>query len=168
MTHVHPELTPAEAEARHLQREGVAMGLYVSIYLLVATAVAGEALSGNIGVLAIVWGTTVGLVPPHWFAFHLASRLIDPEAPRHHLYRQLAVQIIAAASVGAVATLLVLVVPPESDHKAARYAAAGCIGGITLLHSRAYGRPWTHSVMAAVGALLIGLAVAGVTHALGH
>ena len=75
-------LDTESAERRRVWRDATAMTLYVSIVLLAELAAlpagdeAGGTVHGPVGweLIAIIWGTTVGLALAHWFAFPLWPR----------------------------------------------------------------------------------------------
>jgi hypothetical protein len=161
-----PQLAAADhGDVTHdveVRREAFTMGLYVSITLLGALTVT------SITVLHIVWGTTVGLALAHWFAFSLATRLVDPGADDEHVKRHLAAQITAALAVAVVCTVPVLVLPENWERSGARAAAAACIGAVTYGQVRAFGGTKARAIGAGAVALLAGLLVAGVKHALSH
>jgi hypothetical protein len=157
-----------DADAVHLRREALEMGLYVSITLLAAlTAVAGESVS-DLDVLAIVWGTTVGLALAHWFAFTLAARLVDPEREHGDLTGELVAQLAAAAAVAVIASLPVLLLPEDVERSGARFATALCIGATAFAETRSVGATRVRAAAFAAVVLLLALVVAGVKHALGH
>ena len=160
-------MTDAELDAVRAKRETLTMGLYVSITLLAALTVT-DANASHLDVLAIVWGTTLGLALAHWFAFDLALRLVDPAGEQRHLNRDLVAALLAALLVGAVATVPVLVLPDDLELAGARFATAGCIGVVTYNETRTFGASRTRAFAAAGVALALGLAVAGVKHALSH
>src|SRR3954466_11536495 len=70
-------------------REAVTMILYVSVVLIAELAAIPEKhfahgrVTGAVGarLLAIVWGTAVGLAVAHWFAFRLAAPGFRGERP---------------------------------------------------------------------------------------
>ena len=157
----------ASAEAHH-RREGFTMALYASITLLGALTVVTGGSASNRDVFAVVWGTTVGLALAHWFAFGLAVRLVDPSSDRSELDRHLAVVLGAAAVVALHATVPEIVLPDDLERAGARFVAAGCIGVAAFAQSRAFGASMARSSRVALIALLLGVAVAGVKHALGH
>ena len=77
----------------HLVREAATMVLYVSVVEIAELAAIPEdhfahgRVTGPVGgaLLAIVWGTAVGLAIAHWFAFRIAApafRRGEPDAPR--------------------------------------------------------------------------------------
>ncbi len=157
----------AEVETRHERREAFTMALYTSITLLGALTVTGRQQSG-VNVFAIVWGTTVGLSLAHWFAFSFAVRLVDPTSEKAKLDRHLAVVVSAAAAVAVLASIPVIVLPEDLDRPAARFAAAACIGVASFAQSRSFGASTGRAARIAVVALVLGLVVAGLKHALGH
>jgi hypothetical protein len=157
----------AELEAIRAKRETLTMGLYVSITLLAALTVTGAAAS-HLDVIAIIWGTTLGLAVAHWFAFDLALRLVDPKGEHRYLNRDLWAALLAALLVGAVATVPVLLLPDDLELAGARVGTAACIGVVTYNETRTYGASRGRALAAAGIALAIGLTVAGVKHALGH
>src|SRR4051794_30436298 len=94
-------------------REAVTMVLYVSVVLIAELAAIPEEhfadgrVTGAVGgqLLAIVWGTAVGLAVAHWFAFRLAAPAIRGERPsRLDTYIGL-VQVGSAIFVAGVSTL---------------------------------------------------------------
>ena len=159
---------PDDVRERHVRREGLTMALYVSITLLAALTLAAGEHTSDSHVLAIVWGTTVGLALAHWFAFSLAVRLLDPMADDPGVKQQLAAQLSAAAVVAAVASVPVLLLPTDLERLGARAAAAGCIGYVAYGETRNYGGSKARALIVATIALLLGLVVAGIKHALGH
>src|SRR4051794_26428914 len=106
---------PNEARAE-LLREAVTMTLYVSVVLIAELAAIPEKhfahglVTGAVGgqLLAIVWGTAVGLAVAHWFAFRLAAPAFRGERPtRLDTYIGL-VQLASAVFVAALSSLPVL------------------------------------------------------------
>jgi hypothetical protein len=158
-------VAPASHDLAHdteVRREGFTMGLYVSITLLGALTVT------SVTVLHIVWGTTIGLALAHWFAFSLATRLVDPAADNEHVKRHLAAQVTAALFVAVMCTIPVLLLPDDWERSGARTAAAVCIGAVTYGQVRSFGGSRTRAIAAGTIALVAGLMVAGVKHALSH
>src|SRR3954449_4606347 len=97
-------------------REAVTMVLYVSVVEIAELAAIPEEhftdgkVTGAVGgqLLAIVWGTAVGLAIAHWFAFRLAAPAFRGEGPtRQDTYIGLA-QIGGAMFVAAVSSLPVI------------------------------------------------------------
>jgi hypothetical protein len=166
--HVPTTEPHADDHAAHLRREAVTMGLYVSITLLAAlTATIGENTSKR-EVLAIVWGTTVGLALAHWLAYGVAVRVVHPTKENRHLDRQLVAQLGAAATVAAIATIPVLVLPDHLGAPGARFATAATMGVVTYAEGRTFGASRAKAVGFALVALVLGLTVAGIKYGLGH
>src|SRR3954467_15237292 len=97
-------------------REAVVMVLYVSVVEIAELAAVPEThfadgrVTGAVGgqLLAIIWGTAVGLAIAHWFAFRLAAPAFRGERPtRHDTYIGLA-QVGGAMFVAAVSSLPVV------------------------------------------------------------
>jgi hypothetical protein len=159
---------PSHHHEHHVRREALTMGLYVSVTLLAALTAAVGDHAEEVEVLAIIWGTTVGLALAHWFAFDLAARLVEPDRGDGALDRLLVAQLGAAAAVAGVTTAAVVVLPEDVELGGARLAAAACIGATTFGELRGVGASRTRAFGAAAVALVIGAAIAGVKEVLGH
>src|SRR5262245_63395720 len=105
-----------DTERTEIFREAVTMVLYVSVVEIAELAAipeehfAGGHVTGAVGgkLLAIVWGTAVGLAIAHWFAFRLAAPAFRGERPtRLDTYVGLA-QVGGAVFVAAMSSLPVL------------------------------------------------------------
>jgi hypothetical protein len=102
-------------ERAEIVREAITMMLYVSVVEIAELAALPEThisgrVTGPVGgqLLAIVWGTAVGLAIAHWFAFRLAARAYRGEGPtRQDNYIGLA-QVGGAMFVAALSSLPVL------------------------------------------------------------
>src|SRR4051794_11711927 len=99
------------------------MALYVSITLLAALT-ATDRNDPHLNVLALIWGTTVGLALAHWFAFTLASRLVGPIEGPATAEKELLAEMTGAVGVAAVATLVVVVLPTHLEWEGARFTVA--------------------------------------------
>jgi hypothetical protein len=162
-----PSMPDAHARRAELVRETSVMVLYLSVVLLATLAVLPSgynAVDGDDGphVIAIVWGTTVGLALAHWFAFRLATTALGDGAPSRHDVSLGIAQVLGAAVVAAATTLVVLLVPARSDIVIAAFVPAGFIGASGFGIARAAGRPIWRSVVAGAVVLVLGLGVAGV------
>ena len=141
------------------------MALYVSITLL---AILTAADNHHLNVLAVIWGTTVGLAVAHWFAFSLASRLVGPLEGAVTIERELLAETTGAAFVAGVATVVVVVLPAHLEWQGARFAVAACIAVIAYAEIRALGGTRARALSVASVALVLGELVAAVKQALGH
>lgn len=137
------------------------MGFYVAVALIGAlTAGDDHAPHSQIGVVAIVWGTTVGLAVAHWFAMILSARLVPDPGLHHTPSEMLFAQLVMAVAVAVVATVVVLVLSADLERLGARTTAALFIAVLVGFEARTNG--WSHHRAAAYGltALVIGLAIA--------
>ena len=101
------------------------MALYVAVCLLAAlTAAAESAEHGHVRVLALVWGTTMGLAIAHLFAFRLSARLVAAGRVEGHDAQAAVAQLIGAASVAVLATIPVFLLPATSELDAVRWILA--------------------------------------------
>ena len=145
------------------------MVLYLSIVLLAELAAlptgrdgAGRAVHGPAGweLVAILWGTTIGLALAHWFAFRLATQGIrqGPLAGWDRL--QALSELAGAAFVAAMASMPVLLFSDELEQQVVPFVLALIIGGVCYLVERASQRSRATSLVFGVFALVLGLAVA--------
>jgi len=165
----------ADLEARtELLREAATMVLYVSVVEIaeLATLPEGHFSHGRVtgpvgaGLLAIVWGTAIGLALSHWFAFRVAAPGFRGESPTRHDTRIGLVQVGAAAGVAAVSSVPVLFLPDVRAQEFIGDVPAIIIGVIGYLIARATGRSRLPSVFYGITALALGVVVALVKSAL--
>src|SRR4051812_15606225 len=158
---------PNEARAE-LLREAVTMTLYVSVVLIAELAAIPEKhfadgrVHGAVGgqLLAIVWGTAVGLAVAHWFAFRLAAPAFRGERPtRLDTYIGLA-QVASAVFVAAISSVPVLLLSDVREREATEDVPALLIGIIGYLLARTTGRSRIAAVFYGVTALALGVLVA--------
>ena len=142
------------------------MALYVSITLLAAEAVTKA--PSDPRAEEIIWATTVGLALAHWCAFILASRLVGPIRDEVPLGRQLVAELIGAAAIGVVATLVVVALPRDVQWQVARYTIAGCVGLVAYAQLRMLGASRPRALRVAIAALAVAEAVAAVKRIIGH
>ena len=161
-------------ERTELLREAATMVLYVSVVEIAELATLPEGhfshgrVTGPVGVqlLAIVWGTAIGLALAHWFAFRVAAPGFRGESPTRRDTRIGLVQVGAAAGVAAVSSVPVLIL---SDVRAQEFIGdvpAIIIGVIGYLIARATGRTRLPSAFYGITALALGAVVALVKSAL--
>lgn len=146
-----------------LRRETDVMGLTVAIALLAALSAGNDTSPhSKLDVLAIVWGTTVGLALTHWFALLVTARLVsDPDI--HYRPTELLISQTVMASVVAIcATLVVLAVSTEFDRLGARITAAVFIGVLVSVESRTGGAARQRALAIGFGAMAIAMAIAWV------
>ena len=143
------------------------MGLYVSITLLATLTITGDG-DGNEDVLAIVWGTTIGLALAHWFAFDLVVRLVVARPLPGHATQELAAELAGALVVAALATAAVLLSPAHLERQAVRLAMVGLVGLVTFAEARAFGASWARAASSGVIAVVIAAIIAAIKYQLTH
>src|SRR3954469_18660434 len=149
-------------------REAVTMVLYVSVVLIAELAAIPEEhfadgrVTGAVGgqLLAIVWGTAVGLAAAHWFAFRLAAPAFRGERPtRLDTYIGL-VQVGSAIFVAAVSSLPVLLFSDVHAQETTGDVPALLIGVVGYLIARATGRSRLAAIFYGLTVLTLGVLVA--------
>ncbi len=150
--------------------EASTMVLYVSVVLLATLAAIDDTSdASDVKLLEVIWGTTLGLALVHFFAFRVSSRLVRGTSfHRHDLHLAFA-QIGGALAVGAVCSIPVIVLPPNSENDVTRLLLGVLLGiaGYTSGRTGAASRP--RSLLLGALALLLGVAVALIKNALvGH
>jgi hypothetical protein len=152
-----------------LRREADMMGFYVAVALIAAlTAGNDHTEHTQLGVLGIVWGTTVGLAIAHWFAMILSARVVQDPALHHTPLEMLYSQLVMAVGVAAVASVVVVVLSSDLERLGARITAAVFIAGLVGFEARhndlSHGRAATYGLVA----LAIGLAIAALKWFIGR
>jgi hypothetical protein len=144
------------------------MVLYVSVVEIAELAALPESRSGH-GVvtgpagtelLAIVWGTALGLALAHWFAFGVAAHGFRGDRPTGHDVRVGLVQVGAAIAVAAVSSLPVLLLSRAEARDTTGDVPAVIIGALGYVLARAAGNSRLAAAFLAVTALALGVLVA--------
>jgi hypothetical protein len=144
--------------------EGTVMVLYVSIVLL-ATLVAlpedfGDTGNAALELIALEWGTAIGLALAHWFAFSVAGALLAGGLPTREDLQIIGAQLAGAVLVAVATTVPILVVGSDSDVTAAAFAPALILGFAGYRVARSSGRSVFPAVFSGVIVLVVGLTVA--------
>ena len=157
------------SEARsEIFREAIVMVLYVSVVEIAELAALPEEHFSNGGVtgpvsgalLAIIWGTAVGLAIAHWFAFQLAAPAFRGERPtRHDTYVGLA-QVAGAVFVALLSSIPVLIFSNVRAQETAGDVPAVLIGVVAYLVARQTKKSRLASVFYGITALALGVLVA--------
>jgi hypothetical protein len=151
-----------------IAREAITMVLYVSVVEVAELASLPEShfahgrVTGAVGedLLAIVWGTAVGLALAHWFAFRVAAPAFRGERPsRYDTYIGVA-QVGAAMLVAAVSSIPVLLFSDVRAQETTGDVPAALIGFVGYLLARSAGKSRLASVFYGVTALALGVLVA--------
>lgn len=117
--------------------------------------------------LAIVWGTTLGLALTHWFALTLAVRLVDDPSFRYSAVEMLLAQTLMVLLVAATTSAVVVVVSPTYERFGAMVTAALFLGSLVGVESRAGGTSRGRTVGLVVVVVSVGLAIATVKRFIG-
>lgn len=144
------------------------MVLYVSVIEIAELAALPEdhfasgRVTGAVGgqLLALLWGTAVGLALAHWFAFQFAAPLFRGERPSRHAAAIGIAQVGGAAFVAAISSLPVLVLSDVRAQETTGDVPAVLIGVVAYAVARISGRPRVVSLLYGVTALALGVLVA--------
>jgi hypothetical protein len=173
-----PTTTPLESEPaehrRELWWEATTMVLYVAVVEIAELAAlpeghfAGGRVTGPVGteLLAIVWGTALGLALAHWFAFRIAAPAFRGGRPTPPDTRIAVAQLGAAASVAAVSSLPILFLSDVRAQETVGDIPALVVGAVAYLVARSTARGRLASVFYGITALALGVLVAVVKSAL--
>ena len=165
---LHEGRAGGPSERGDLLRAAAAMVLYVSVVEIAELAALPErhlsdgSVTGPVGaqLLAIVWGTAVGLALAHWFAFGLAAHGLRGEMPTRYDVHVGLVQVAAAALVAAITSLPVLFLSDLRAQQTTGEVPAVIVGVISYAVARAAGRSRMTALGLGMAALAIGVAVA--------
>ena len=162
-------LTSLGGEHRvELIREATVMILYVSVVEIAELAALPEAhyddgrVTGPTGgyMLAIVWGTAVGLALAHWFAFRVAAPAFRGERPTHVDIQIGIAQLAGAALVAAVSSLPVILFSDVRAQETIGDVPAVLVGAVAYLVARHTGSGRLASAFYGLTALALGVVVA--------
>jgi hypothetical protein len=168
MANASEHLAVGDEARTEIFREAVTMVLYVSVVEIAELAAIPEEhfthgrVTGPVGtkLLAIVWGTAVGLAIAHWFAFRLAAPAFRGERPtRLDTYVGLA-QAGGAVFVAAVSSIPVLLLSDVRAQETTGDVPALLIGVVGYLVARSTHRSRITSIVYGVTALALGVLVA--------
>ncbi|HMF84647.1 MAG TPA: hypothetical protein VKI01_15370 [Acidimicrobiia bacterium] len=160
--------TTASDQRTEIFREAVTMVLYVSVIEIAELAALPEGhfangrATGAVGgkLLALVWGTAVGLVLAHWFAFQFAAPLLRGERPTRRAAVIGLAQVGGAIFVAAVSSCPVLFLSDVRAQELTGDVPAIIIGVVAYVIARIAGRPRVAAVLYGVTALALGVLVA--------
>lgn len=150
-----------DGNSRELRKEAFTMALYVSVCLLAALAAIAESSDrGQVEVLGLVWGTTVGLALAHLFAFRVSARLVGAGTVHRRDVQISLAQLVGAVAVAALCTVPVLPLSSATELDAVRLVLAGFIALIAYLTARTSGTPRPRALLYAGWVLVVALAIA--------
>jgi hypothetical protein len=148
-------------------REATVMILYVSVVEIAELAALPEShfrthVTGAVGgnLLAIVWGTAVGLALAHWFAFRVAAPAFRGERPSHVDTQIGLVQLAGAVLVAALSSLPILVLSDSRAQEITGDVPALLVGVVGYLVARQTGRSRPAAVFDGLVVTAVGVLVA--------
>ena len=162
-------LTSLGGEHRiELIREATVMILYVSVVEIAELAAVPEAhyahgrVTGPTGgyLLAIVWGTAIGLALAHWFAFRVAAPAFRDERPTRVDLQIGVAQLAGAALVAAVSSLPVLLFSDVRAQETIGDVPAVLVAAVAYLVARHTGSSRLASAFYGLTALALAVVVA--------
>ena len=151
-----------------LLREATTMILYVSVVEIAELAALpenhgpGGRVTGAAGtqLLAIVWGTAVGLALAHWFAFRLAAPAFRGERPTYHDNQIALVQLAGAVLVAALSSVPPLLFSDVHAQETTGDVPALLVGVVGYLVARHTGSSRVASAAYGAAACAVGILVA--------
>lgn len=163
------------SERAEILREAVTMVLYVSVVEIAELAALPEEhftrgrTTGPVGaaLLAVIWGTAVGLALAHWFAFRVAGRAFRGDKVTNLDTRIGLAQVGGALLVAVVSSIPVLFLDDVQAQEFTGFVPALLIGVLGYLVARRAGASsQVAAVFYGVTALALGVLVAVVKMAL--
>jgi hypothetical protein len=149
-------------------REATVMVLYVSVVEIAELAALPEGhfaqgrATGAVGgaLLAIVWGTAVGLALAHWFAFGLAAPAFRGERPSHLDFQIGLAQLAGAVVVAALSSIPAVLFSNVRAQETTGDVPAILVGVVGYLVARQTGSSRFVAVFYGITALALGVLVA--------
>lgn len=141
------------------------MAFYVAVVLGAALLVVAPEVGR---LLAVVWGTTLGLAIAHVFAFRLAAILVDGGRPGRHNLDLILAQLAGAVVVAVLVTAAVLAIPAQDPSEVARFSLSAFVGIGAYGIGRSRGASRTRSMVFAVLVLVVATAVTVAKYVLTH
>jgi hypothetical protein len=159
---------PGSDHRSEVIREATIMVLYVSVVEIAELAALPEShlahglVTGPVEteLLAIVWGTAVGLALVHWFAFRIAARAFRGERPTALDTRIGVAQVGAAMFVAALASVPTLLFSDVVAQETTGDVPAVLVGVVGYLIARHAGSSRLASAFYGLTALALGVLVA--------
>ena len=149
--------------------EASTMALYVSVVLLATLVAIDTEDTGDVELLALIWGTTLGLALAHFFVFRMSSRLVRGSTfHRRDLHLAFA-QLGGAGAVAVLCTIPIALLPASSEIDVVRLLLGLLLAIAGYASGRTGGASRPRSLVTGILALVVGLTVALVKNALlGH
>lgn len=113
----------------------------------------------GVHLIALIWGTTIGLALAHVFAFRLAGRAFVHEGPNSH-GRVAGAQLAGAAAVAALCSIPGVFASDANDLPFSLYVPEIIIGAAGYLTARTSGSSKVWAMAIGIGAAALGLLIA--------
>jgi hypothetical protein len=160
--------TAVATDRAELFREATVMVLYVAVVEIGELAAlperhgSGDHVSGPLGgaLLAIIWGTVVGLALAHCFAFQLAAPAFRGDRPRRGDWKISAAQLTGATFVALLSSLPVLLFSGAREQETVADVPAVLVGVVGYLVARRARLPRLAAAFFGITALVLGILVA--------
>jgi hypothetical protein len=144
------------------------MGLYLCLVLAAEFAFVEEAFESKESVLAVIWGTTLGLTVAHIFAFNLSARIFEGGRLSAETRMSIVYQVVVAIGVAALLSLPLLLANTSTALNFGGYVIAGVIGLIGFTVARLEGGSPVKSAAFAVVMVAAAVLVVLLKSALSH
>jgi hypothetical protein len=148
-------------------RDATAMMLYVSVVLLAELVSLPQGVVGW-ELVAIVWGTAIGLVIAHAFAFQVATHGMSGGWLRGDDRLEVVLELAGVAVVAALASVPVVLFGDSVQHSGVTFAVSVTIGAIAYFVERLNNHSRTASLAFGSLALLVAMLVAALKAVLVH
>ena len=170
-----PDAPPGRGLDHHLLHEATTMALYVAIVVEAALLTlwvnqdpGDRSAVHGVHLVALIWGTTIGLTVAHIFAFRLAGRAFVYEGPNSH-GRVAVAQLLGAAAVAVLCSIPGLFASDTKDLPFSLFVPEIIIGVAGYMTARTSGSSKLWALAIGVGAAALGLLIALVKNLLaGH
>ena len=163
---MHP-LNRLRTAPERVWRDATAMMLYVSVVLLAElVALPKEVIGWEL--VAIVWGTAIGLVVAHTFAFQVATHGMSGGWLRGDDRDEVLLELTGVAVVAAIASIPVMLFGDSVQHTGVSLTISATIAAIAYFVERLNDHSRTASLAFSALALLMAMLVAAVKAVLVH
>ncbi|HTL86914.1 MAG TPA: hypothetical protein VL856_17150 [Acidimicrobiia bacterium] len=159
---------------RTLVQHATTMMLYISIVLLAELAAIPSDHDGGVHgptgwtLIALIWGTTIGLALAHYFAFTIAVHGLSHINLNRDDRAEAFAEIGGAAAVAIIASIPVLLFSPAREQEIVPAVLVLLIGTIAFGVERANGHSRKTAFIYGIAALVIGLLVVSVKEAVAY
>jgi hypothetical protein len=150
------------------------MMLYISIVLLAELAAIPSDHDGGVHgptgwtLIALIWGTTIGLALAHFFAFTIAVQGISRGRLTGEDRAEALAEVGGAALVAVIASIPVLLFSPSREQEVVPFVLVLLVGTIAFGVERSNGHSRRTAVIYGVIALVVGLLVVSVKEAVAY